>query len=1257
MLVVTSFSVTANDIDAREPLQEKPRLVAQLGHPNLPFAAIISPDRRYLISTAHSEVIVWERETGREIRRFTGHKGNVKGIAVSPSSKQVAIASDFDRVTRLWNLDDGQLVREFKGHSDNVTSVAFHPDGQRLLTGSVDGTARLWNLRSGDEIKRLTTGGIGILSVAISPDGRLAATGGYKMARIWDLERGVVTMEVGDQPHSVESVAFHPTLPQVMTTSNWNTPRLWDLTTGKLVTTFSKPKRCMSDRSTGRSGTAVFSPSGDYFLTVIRCVTETEARTSRGIPFSVGAVEVWETASGLSVHTFDGEPKGDGLYAGAFSGEKQVITVGEDIQLRDIPTGKLARRTRGTRAIDTKTVGFSKDSAHLWVASKTEAQIWDAHAGQPIRRFALREFDHEQVAKPSPDGNYLVTGHDDGTVKFNDIANGGKPRLIAAHKSPVNFVSFSETGDLLITAGADGSARVWRVETGELLKTLSGHQGPVGYASISADGRLILTGSKEIPGRMEEDFDTVHVWDFESQREISRFDRSDYSWFGFTPEGHRVIGQVNLYSLVNVWDPLLQDDITQYEVKIWRGLGFAPDGKHAIGNANDGSVVVWDIDTGKVTKRFTGHTDLVVSVDFSPDGTQLVTASNDRTARIWDWATEHEVALLKAHDNDVRVARYSQDGRMIATAGNDHTVWLWDAKAGNPLTRLISFGDGQWAVIDPLGRFDASRGGEIDGLHWVVANEPIALSQLKARYYDPGLLGKKWGTNPDPLRPVELFANPELFPTVDVSLVEPSKDTVRIRLTNRGGGIGRIVVNLNGKEVTPDARGASATGEEPNLTVDLPISGHPYLLPGKENEIEVRAYNAAGYLTSRGLKLAYNAPGKASNPPTLWALVVGVSDYEGSLIDLRYAAKDAADIAAALDIGAKRLFGAEKVNLQILLSSTNGSTRRASKKNLEQAFGNMRAAGPQDVVVVYLAGHGVVVADDYHFLTEEARSTNLEDPEVRRHSSISSAELVDWLKQLPALKQVMILDTCAAGKAASNLVEKRNLPSSQVRAIERLTDRVGLHVLMGSAADAVSYEATQYQQGLLTYALLQGMKGPALREEAFIDVSRIFEYAADEVPRLALNIGGIQRPVISAPMGQSFDVGQLTTQDRVRIPLSESKRLLINPIFQSMTELFDSLALTELVRERLREVSYSSAHVGQTGKANSVYVNADAMPRAIRPSGAYWQEGTAVVVEIVLVRDGEKLGRLEVRGDVNQLDVLAKDVVESILVAVDNLHR
>jgi hypothetical protein len=684
-------------------------------------------------------------------------------------------------------------------------------------------------------------------------------------------------------------------------------------------------------------------------------------------------------------------------------------------------------------------------------------------------------------------------------------------------------------------------------------------------------------------------------------------------------------------------------------------LTFSPDGEHAIGNTADGPVLAWRIDTGEVTHRFVGHTNLVWSLTFSPDGRRIVTTSRDKTARVWNWVTGREVAVIKGHEYGINDATFSPDGRIIATAGGDHVVGLWNATTGAALAKLVNFPEDQWAVTDPLGRFDASRGGDIDGLHWIVANEPVALSQLKSRYYDPGLLAKNLGWNTELPRPVDAFADPELFPSVDVNLVEPDNATLRIRLINRGGGIGHVIVNLNGKEVTADARDPSASGNASRLVLDLPIADHPYLLPGKDNEIEVLAFNRAGYLSSRGVRLVYSAPGVAAAHPTLWAVVVGISDYDGSDIDLRFAAKDAADMATALGIGAKRLFGADNVNLQLLLSSANNSLGKPSKPNLERAFSLTRNAAPHDILVVYLAGHGVAVADDYYYLTEEARSTDLEDPEVRRYSAISSTELIDWLKRSPALKQVMILDTCAAGQAVVDLVDKRSLSSSQMRAIERLADRTGFHVLMGSAADAVSYEASQYQQGLLTYALLQGMKGPALREQAFVDVSRLFQYAADEVPRLAKHLGGIQRPRISAPRGTSFDVGHLTPSDRTRIPLSQAKRLLLNPVLQNAMELYDNLGLTEHVRVRLREVSYADTRSVKNRMSNAVYIDAEALPGAIKPSGTYRVEGPAVIIDIVLVRDGEKLERLEIRGDVHELEALAKETVERVLLAIDEM--
>src|SRR6185295_17567622 len=281
-------------------------------------------------------------------------------------------------------------------------------------------------------------------------------------------------------------------------------------------------------------------------------------------------------------------------------------------------------------------------------------------------------------------------------------------------------------------------------------------------------------------------------------------------------------------------------------------------------------------------------------------------------------------------------------------------------------------------------------------------------------------------------------------------------------------------------------------------------------------------------------------------------------------------------------------------------TSRNPGTIAPLKENFKKAFAEIaRTAKPDDMLFIYLSGHGVSLGlntDTYFYLTAEARSASKEalaNPDVRESTTISSTELTEWLTQhewikgekgMKALKQVMVLDTCASGVAGEqfNLMAKKELSSDQVRAIERLKNRTGFVVLMGSSADAPSYEASRYGQGLLTYALLQGMRGGALRDGEFVDVQKLFQYAADEVPKLAENVGGIQRPIISTPLGgASFDLGQLKNDDRVSIPIATVKPILLRPRFSTGEEGDDTLNLIEGLSKRLEDASYANRRNGE----------------------------------------------------------------------------
>ncbi len=776
------------------------------------------------------------------------------------------------------------------------------------------------------------------------------------------------------------------------------------------------------------------------------------------------------------------------------------------------------------------------------------------------------------------------------------------PRLLVpvAHTGEVTSAVFSPDGKSVLTGSWDYTAKLWDLQ-GRELQTFAGHAEAVNSVAFSPDGQKVLTGSED---------QTAKLWDLQG-RELQTF--SEHA------------------AAVN-------------------SVAFSPDGKSVLTGSRDKTAKLWDLQ-GRELQTFAGHAYSVSSVAFSPDGKSVLTGSYDGTAKLWD-LQGRELQTFAGHAHPVWSVIFSPDGKSVLTGSGDNTTKLWKAQTGQELATLIAVDSADWVVSSPSGLFDASPGA-MQLMHYMVGLEVIELEQLKERYYEPGLLAKIMGFDKGELRDVKAFTEVALYPEINANI---EKDQLSIQLTERNGGLGKLSLFINGKEVKEDIN----PNRLKNLSIDLNTFAK-YYRPDAENTIALRAYNKEGWLKSQAYELPYRLTGAkgnnqvgatASKPlgntkPRLYAIVVGTANYAGDRLDLHFADSDAEAMAKALKSAGSALFGAEGTMVRLLSTSAKTPADVSSKTNIAKTFDDVAAkAQPADVVVVYFSGHGQAYGDaekaQFYYLTKDIGSEDLSDPVVRDNYTISSNEFTQWLTAIPAQKQVMILDACNSGKVVESLatLAQKTLDPSQIRALDRMKDRTGMFILTGSAADKVSYEASQYGQGLLTYSLLQGMSGLALTDDKRVDVLRLFEYSRDIVPELAKGIGGVQTPVVAYPTGGSFDIGIVNAS--VIISLAQVKPVFIRNVFQDEVSFDDVLGLTDALENYFREITAKGA------RAEIIYVDVKEYENAWSMKGRYTINGDQVVVRGKLFQGKGSKGDFEVQGNKQDVPGLVAGIVGKV---------
>lgn len=512
----------------------------------------------------------------------------------------------------------------------DLVPVVLTPDGRFLLSGGWDGAVRLHDIRSGQCVRTLTGHRAPVHAVDITPDGRFAVS--------------VCRAE---------------------------TVRFWDLTKRRHghVLAAGPRQRSSARDDAPRSGDTVIRISDDG-----RLVLYTGPN---------GEFRVWDVHNRQTKLLDKGTPGG-------------VVDVSRD----------------GHRALSVR-------SRRLGQHREDTVLLWDLRSGQCEQELSPGHKPTVTALCFSPDGRYVATAGYDG-IRVWDTSDGTCVCILPGKTVPGTLSLSADRRFLLSGSKYENAIRLWDVDSGRCLRTFPAHPG--GTTVVRLDGRFALSAGQDrtvrrwqLPGdyratpllarpRPHVEVSLLGgrvdalVTDAEQAIEAGNFPAA----LDLLRQARAIDGHERAPRVMAAWWALGRRAVRtglraawssrEWQVGELEAIDLSGDGRITVTSGRDGTIRLWDTESGSLLRTIDDHADAVRSVCLNADGRWLLSSSKDRTVRLWDVGTGecHQVLTVDTRfgPDDSMPVRFGVHGWHAVVAGPGNTIRLWDLRTGE-LTREV----------------------------------------------------------------------------------------------------------------------------------------------------------------------------------------------------------------------------------------------------------------------------------------------------------------------------------------------------------------------------------------------------------------------------------------------------------------------------------------------------------------------------------------------------------------------------------------
>ncbi|XP_070848414.1 apoptotic protease-activating factor 1 [Chaetodon trifascialis] len=578
-------------------------------------------------------------------------------------------------------------------HQGSIYSACFSHDGTKIASSGASKTLKVFKSSSGEKLTEIQAHDDEVLCCAFSPDDRLLATcSSDRKVKVWNVERAMLLRVFEDEhEEQVNHCEFTNTTRRLLLATCSNDKllnvKLWNLNKPSSQNTmfghFEPVNHCC------------FSPDDSY--------VSTSSNDGTIKLFQVSSANEWKTIDVRSVFAEGDEEVLVKCSTWTADGRRVICAARNAVLVFDMETSDMLLEIRTNRLSTVQYCHACPTSNLLAIAfSNYAVELWDLEANKKVADCS-GHLSWVQRVQFSPDGSQLLSCSDDQTVRLwetkkvhtssavclkrdSDVLFSGEEILVSAADNCNRLqVRHGRTGSVLLQSEEkssrvrctclcreppavvlgqeDGTVQVLEVPSGKLLATLLGHTKTVLHCQFSQNGQTLITSSEDT---------TIRVWRWQSgECQVL--------------QGHKE--QVRCFSL----------------------LSNSPGDARLLSWSFDGTVKMWDLESGEKLQDIEAHRGAILSCHVSPDGCLFATTSADKTVKLWHCESWHCVHTLSGHQDCVRSCRFSWDSRRLATGDDNGEIRLWSVKDGS-LMKICS--------RDGKDGMDSLHGGWVTDLHF-----------------------------------------------------------------------------------------------------------------------------------------------------------------------------------------------------------------------------------------------------------------------------------------------------------------------------------------------------------------------------------------------------------------------------------------------------------------------------------------------------------------------------------------------------------